>query len=399
MTGERADPPNGNRAGRNPIGNGDHRSANGQGHNTDVVPRRRFRPPAADLHLDGERASVGIGLVGLGYWGPNLLRVLADLQGVDVRWVCDQRPDRLERMARRYPGTAATTDFADLLGDPELDAIVIATPVGTHAELARASLEVGKHTFVEKPIAASSADADELARLACDAGLVLMCGHTFVYSPPVRAVKKLLDSGELGELYFISSSRVNLGLHQRDVSVLWDLGPHDFSILRYWLEEGPETIAASGRDAVVTGIADVAFLTLQFETGTLANLEMSWLAPSKLRRTVLVGSEKMVVYEDGAAEPLRVFDHGVVYRDPESFGEYHLSYRTGDIVSPHLDGSEPLALEIEDFVASVRAGSPRHDQLDLALDVVRMIEAAEGSLLDGGRPVRVDAPSAAQLVP
>ncbi len=225
-----------------------------------------------------------------------------------------------------------------------------------------------------------------------------MCGHTFTYSPPVRAVKKLLDEGELGDLYFISSSRVNLGLHQRDVSVLWDLGPHDFSILRYWLGEGPRTVAACGRDAVVQGIADVAFLTLQFGSGTLANIEMSWLAPSKLRRTVLVGSEKMVVYEDGAPEPVRVFDRGVVYRDPETFGEYHLSYRTGDIVSPHLDGSEPLAVEMEDFIACVRAGGTHHSQLELALDVVRMIEAAETSLLGGGEPVPVEVPTSAQLI-
>ena len=302
-------------------------------------------------------------------------------------------------MTRRYPAVAATTEFGDLLEDPELDAILIATPVGTHAALATASLRAGKHTFVEKPLAASAIEAEELARIAREAGLVLMCGHTFTYSPPVRAVKKLLDSGELGDLYFISSSRVNLGLHQRDVSVLWDLGPHDFSILRYWLEERPETVAACGRDAVVEGIADVAFLSLRFGSGTLANIEMSWLAPSKLRRTVLVGSDKMVVYEDGAPEPVRVFDRGVVYRDPETFGEYHLSYRTGDIVSPHLDGSEPLAVEIDDFVEAVRTGSPREAQLELALDVVRMIEAAETSLVDGGEPVAVESPVATQLAP
>ena len=324
--------------------------------------------------------------------------MLADQPDVEIRWICDQQPTRLERMARRYPSVQATERFDDLLEDPLLDAILIATPVGTHAALAGASLEAGKHTFVEKPLAASVAEAEHLAEIARDAGLVLMCGHTFTYSPPVRAVKRLLDAGELGDLHFISSSRVNLGLHQRDVSVIWDLGPHDFSILRYWLDEMPETVAASGRDAVVQGITDVAFLTLSFGSGTLANLEMSWLAPSKLRRTVLVGSEKMVVYEDGAPEPVRVFDRGVVYRDPETFGEYHLSYRTGDIVSPHLDGAEPLAVELQDFTDSVRSGEGGHHQLDLALDVVRTIEAAEVSLVDGGGPVRVEAAAAPPLV-
>ncbi len=277
-------------------------------------------------------------------------------------------------------------------GTRGLDAIVLATPVCTHAELAEACLRAGKHTFVEKPLAASSAEAYELARLASERDLVLMCGHTFTYSPPVRAVKKLIDDGELGDLYFISSSRVNLGLHQRDVSVLWDLGPHDFSILRYWLDATPETISACGRDAVVRGIPDVAFLTMQYASGLLGNIELSWLAPSKLRRTVLVGSKKMVVYEDGGPEPVRVFDHGVVYEDPETFGEYHLSYRTGDIVSPRVEGSEPLSLEIDDFISAVNDGRPLTAQLDLALDVVEMIEAAEVSLQDHGGPVAL-APS------
>jgi predicted dehydrogenase len=330
---------------------------------------------------------VRIGIIGLGYWGPNLVRVLAELDGVDLSWICDRAPERLERVSRRYPAVRATRELEQLLADDDLDAVAIATPVGTHATLARAALEAGKHTFVEKPLAASVAEAEELALLARRRDLVLLCGHTFTYSPPVRAVKRMLDAGELGELYFVSSSRVNLGLHQRDVSVIWDLGPHDFSILRYWLGAGPRTVAASGRDAVVPGIADVAFLSLAYASGTLANIEISWLAPSKLRRTVLVGSEKMVVYEDGAPEPVRVFDKGVVYHDPETFGEYHLSYRTGDIVSPHLESAEPLAVELADFAAAVRDREPRREQLELALDVVRTIEAAEASLNDSGRPV------------
>src|SRR5919201_3836247 len=200
-----------------------------------------------------------------------------------------------------------------------------------------------------------------------------MCGHTFIYSPPVRAVKSLLDSGELGEIFFISSSRVNLGLHQPDVSVIWDLGPHDFSILRYWLEEMPVSISAVGRDSIVDGIPDVAFLTLRFASGTLANVEMSWLAPSKLRRTVVVGSEKMIVYDDGSVEPVRIFDHGVVLEDPTTFGEYQLSYRTGDILSPHLDNVEPLAVQLGDFIGAVRTQSPPPGHGEICRDVVHMI--------------------------
>ena len=190
--------------------------------------------------------------------------------------------------------------------------------------------------------------------LASDRDRTLMCGHTFIYSPPVRAVKRLIETRTLGDIYFISSSRVNLGLHQRDVSVIWDLGPHDFSILLYWLSELPMSVRAVGRDSIVRGIADVAFVTMTFASGIIANVELSWLAPSKLRRTVLVGSEKMVIYDDGASEPVRVFDRGVVYRDPETFGEYHLSYRSGDILSPKIESYEPLSLELGEFIESIQ---------------------------------------------
>jgi predicted dehydrogenase len=216
-----------------------------------------------------------------------------------------------------------------------------------------------------------------------------MCGHTFVYSPPVRRIKELLDRSELGEVFFVSSSRVNLGLHQSDVSVIWDLGPHDFSILQYWLDETPQTVRAVGRDSIVSGIADVAFVTLTYASGIIANVELSWLAPSKLRRTVVVGSEKMVVYDDGTTEPVRVFDHGVVYRDPATFGEHHLSYRTGDILSPKVDTSEPLAIELDDFVEAIHFGTPTDASVELAQDVVRVTEAADESLRLGGRELAI----------
>jgi predicted dehydrogenase len=336
-----------------------------------------------------ERAdsSLTVGLVGLGYWGPNLLRVLIEMPDVEVSWICDLDSDRLDRFGRRYPSVATTRRYDDLLADPDLDAVVIATPVFTHHYLASQALQAGKHTFVEKPLAPSGDEAAELCTIADDGGLVLMCGQTFVYSPPVRAVKGLLDRGELGELFFISSSRVNLGLHQRDVSVIWDLAPHDFSILLYWLGEMPEAVRAVGRDSIVKGIPDVAFITLSLPSGVLANIELSWLAPSKLRRTVLVGSEKMVVYDDGSPEPIRVFDHGVVYQDPETFGEYQLSYRTGDIVSPKLDTVEPISVELGDFAAAVRANEPVTQNMELAVNVVRLVEAAEESMRQGGAEV------------
>jgi predicted dehydrogenase len=339
---------------------------------------------------DPDFGRLSVGVVGLGYWGPNLLRVLSDMRDVSLRWICDVDPDCLDRWSRRYPSAQITSQSEDLFEDPRLDAVFIATPPLTHSTLVGRSLSAGKHTFVEKPIAGSSSDAEKLLDLAAEQDLILMCGHTFLYSPPVRAIKQLLDEGALGDLFFISSSRVNLGLHQKDVSVVWDLGPHDFSILRYWLGESPGSISAVGRDSIVDGIPDIAFLNLQYDSGLVANLEMSWLAPSKLRRTVLVGSEKMVVYEDGTPEPVRIFDRGVVYKDPTTFGEYQLSYRTGDIVSPRVDTSEPIALQLQDFVDCVHAGSAPAGHGELCRDVVRMIEAADASLNDSGGMVPLD---------
>jgi predicted dehydrogenase len=336
------------------------------------------------------RVDPAVAVVGLGYWGPNLVRVLVERTDVRVRWICDTDPERLERFGRRYPSVRLTQDLDEILEDPDIDGVLLATPVFTHYELARRCVEAEKHTFVEKPLAESTARVDELIELSAERGVTLMCGHTFLYSPPVRAVRELIRSGELGKLYFVSASRVNLGLHQRDVSVIWDLGPHDFSILLYWLGRVPETIRAMGRDSVVPGIADVAFVTMEFGGGLIASVELSWLAPSKLRRTVIVGSKRMVVYEDGRAEAVKIYDRGVDYKDPETFGEYHLSYRSGDILSPKLSTEEPLGLQVGDFLRAVRGGQrPEHD-LSLARDVVRLAEAAQSSLEHGGERVLMD---------
>jgi predicted dehydrogenase len=333
------------------------------------------------------RPPTTVGIVGLGYWGPNLLRVLADMVDVEVKWICDLDQTQLDRYSRRYPGVTATTSVDDLLDDPDLEAVFVATPVFTHFDLGARCLQAGKHTFVEKPLAPSTEQANVLFDLAEDQDLRLMCGHTFVYSPPVRTMKRMLERDELGTIFFVSSSRVNLGLHQPDVSVVWDLGPHDFSILLYWLDEMPASVRATGRDSVLPGIPDVAFVMLRFPSGIVANVELSWLAPSKLRRTVIVGSEKMVVYDDGSPEPLRVFDHGVVYEDPETFGQYQLSYRTGSILSPKVESYEPLAAELGDFVGAIRSGESLDWSARLGANVVRIAEAADLSLENGGDEV------------
>ncbi|HTU98876.1 MAG TPA: Gfo/Idh/MocA family oxidoreductase [Solirubrobacteraceae bacterium] len=338
-------------------------------------------------HDKGLTDQVGVAVVGLGYWGPNLLRVLGDNLDAKVRWICDLDSERLAKYRRRHPGARVTTRIERVLADPAVDAVIIATPVNTHYDLAAQALAAGKHVFVEKPLAPSSELADDLAEMAAARERILMCGHTFLYSPPVRAIKRMINEGKLGDIYFISSSRVNLGLHQRDVSVIWDLGPHDFSILLYWLSEMPTTVRAVGRDSIVKGIADVAFVTMTFASGIIVNVELSWLAPSKLRRTVLVGSERMAIYDDGAPEPVRLFDRGVVYRDPETFGEYHLSYRSGDIVSPRIESHEPLGLEIADFVGAVRDGERLEFHTAIARSVVRLVDAADQSLRLGGQEI------------
>jgi predicted dehydrogenase len=332
---------------------------------------------------------VRISVVGLGYWGPNLLRNLVETEAAEVVRICDTRPERLLPFARRYPAIASSTRYADVLADEDVEAVVIATPVQTHYHLAASALEEGKHVFVEKPLAASSEEARGLVDLAEEMERVLMPGHTFLYSPPVVFVRELIDSGSLGDLYFISTSRVNLGLHQPDVSVAWDLGPHDFSILRYWLDESPSYVSAFSRSCVFPDTPDVAFINLGFPSGTIAHIELAWLAPSKLRRTAIVGSERMVVYDDTATEPIRVFNSGATLRDPGSFGEYQLSYRTGDIVSPRIDGVEPLLRQMEDFCRAIRERAVPRSSAALGLQVVEIIEAVDRSLAENAAQVAV----------
>ncbi len=329
---------------------------------------------------------VRIAIVGYGYWGPNLARNLQELPDAELAWICDRSPTALARAQTRYPDARTTGELDEVLADETVEAVVVATPASTHHAVAKAALTAGKHAFVEKPLAASTRDALELGAVASEAGLVLMPGHTFLYSPPVNMIRDLIEAGELGDIYSISASRVNLGLHQPDASVAWDLGPHDFSILRYWLSELPTHVAALSRGCIMPETADVAFIHLEHPSGTIAHVELSWLAPSKLRRTTIIGSKKMIVYDDTSTEPVRIFDSGVMLRDPESFGEFKLSYRTGDIVSPRIEAAEPLYLEVEDFCRAVRTGSVPRSSWQLGVDVVRVVEAVERSLdLDGAR--------------
>jgi predicted dehydrogenase len=336
-------------------------------------------------------ADLRVAVVGLGYWGPNVLRNAYEIEGIEIVLACDKDMAALERQGRRWQSLRVTASVDDVLESPDVDAVVLVTPIATHYDLARRALTAGKHVMVEKPLANTVEQCRELIEMADRNGLVLMPGHTFLYSPPVLAVKELIDAGELGRIYFGTSSRVNLGIHQRDISVVRDLGPHDFSILLYWLGE-PEFVRAIGRDAIVPGNLDVAFVDVGYPDGCLVHLELSWLAPTKLRRTVLVGSRKMVVYEDTSPEQVRVFDRCAEPIEPQSFGEFQLSYRSGDVLIPRIDADEPLKLELEDFVRCVRSDDEPRSSPGLGLDVVRLVEAAEASLMFNGAPVPVGTP-------
>jgi predicted dehydrogenase len=340
--------------------------------------------PGAGIVGGSSMRQTTVAVIGYGYWGPNILRNYLELPSAHVKWLCDTRPEAGAKATSRFPTVRFTTSYDEVLADPEVEAVLIVTPISTHHTLSMMALKAGKHVFVEKPMATSVAECDEMAAAADERGLVLMVGHTFVFSPPVRAVKRLIDSGELGDIYFVTSSRVNLGLHQSDVSVIWDLVPHDASILHYWLGEAPSAVSAIGRSCINNGISDVAFLNLRYPSGVVAELQVSWLSPVKLRRTMVVGSRKMLVYDDTEnVEKVKIFDHGVDFRDPQTFGEFQLSYRTGDIVSPKIEGSEPLFVEASHFVECVQNGARPITDAVAGRAVVAVLEAAEKSVTAG----------------
>ncbi len=350
---------------------------------------RRFIPAGGLAQLPPLRMAV----VGYGYWGPNLARNIAERPELELAALCERDPQRAAAFTARFPGVPWIDDFDRVLEDPDIDAVVIATPPRTHHPLVRAALRAGKHVMVEKPLATTAADARDLIEVARAGGLVLMPGHTFVYSPPVNKVRDLIRSDQLGEVYFVTSSRMNLGKYQPD-GVICDLAPHDLSILLYWLDEPIVEVAASARAVFQPHIPETAFLTLGFASGATSNVQISWLAPRKVRQMVVVGSRRMVLYDDTAPEEaIRVYDRGMEFSPPESFGEFQLSYRSGDIVTPCLEAAEPLGLELADFAHAVHTGALPRSHAEFGYEIVAAMEAAEESLRRGGEPVSLAAPA------
>jgi predicted dehydrogenase len=333
---------------------------------------------------------LGVAVVGYGYWGPNLARNASERPELSLEWLCDHDERQLDAFSRRHPGARTTREFDEVLADRCVDAVIIATPPRSHHALAKRALQAGKHVLVEKPLATNLVDAQDLADTAEERGLVLMPGHTFVYSPPVNAVRDLIETDVVGDIHFVTSSRMNLGKYQRD-GVICDLAPHDLSILLYWLGERVVEVAATGSSVFEVGVPETAFLSLCFEGGTTANIQLSWLAPRKVRQMVVVGSRRMVVYDDTAAdESVRVYDRGMEVRAPANFGEHQLVYRSGDVLIPRIDAAEPLSLELADFAKAINTGEPPRSSVALGLEIVAVLEAADASLRRRGMPLPVN---------
>lgn len=334
---------------------------------------------------------VKVGVIGAGYWGPNLIRNFYELPGADLRLVCDMKQERLDHIQERYPGVDTSRDYADIL-DSDVEAVVIATPVSTHHCLALECLRAGKHILVEKPLARTSAEAKEIIAAGESYGKVVMTGHTFLFNPAVVALKNIIASGELGNIYYISSTRVNLGLYQPDINVMWDLAPHDVSILLYVLGIDPLTASARGGMFVKKGVHDVAHVTLNFPDGVMANMQVSWLDPMKIRRITIVGNKKMIVYDDiEPVDKIKIYDKGVdVQPYNDTYEEFHLAYRYGEMVPYPLVWDEPLKLECQHFVESIRSGQPARSDGVQGLKVIQVLEAAQKSLMNGGMRERID---------
>ncbi len=334
-----------------------------------------------------EDLPVKFGVIGYGYWGPNIVRNLHSVNGAEVVAVCDRLPKNLDRVKKAYPAVQITTDADELLRSAEIDAVAVITPVWTHYELAKTALLNGKHVFIEKPFTSNSEQAEELVELADKLGLTIMVDHTFLFTGSVKKIRQLIDEDALGKLYYYDSMRVNLGLLQHDVDVLWDLAPHDLSIVDHLIGLPVEGVVATGA-AHVNGHADVAFMTLYYPGNVIAHINVNWLSPVKIRMTLIGGEKKMLVWNDLVAdEKIRVYDKGVDVSTKEGMYDLLVSYRSGDMWAPRIETTEALKSELEYFVTCVEGGIRPFNDGMAGLRVVRMLEAAQESLKKKGEVV------------
>jgi len=344
-----------------------------------AMNRFHFR---ADQKLDHV---VRVGVIGYGHWGPNIVRNLHGIETCEVAAVCDKSAAALRRVSRVYPQVHLTTDFNEILTSPHIDAVAVVTPAWTHFELAKAALLNGKHVFIEKPMTSTSQQAEELIELAEKKNLTIMVDHTFLFCGAVRKIRELIDAGTLGSLYYFDSTRVNLGLFQHDISVVWDLAPHDFSIMDHVIREKPEAVVATGARHV-NGVADLAFITVYFPNDVVAHLNLSWLSPVKVRTTLIGGVEKMLVWNDlESDEKIRVYDKGVHIAHGHGAVDAKVSYRSGDVWAPKIQQTEALKLELEYFADCVMNKKRPTNDGEAGLRVVRLLEAVDQSMKDKGR--------------
>ena len=332
---------------------------------------------------------IKIGVIGYGYWGPNLVRNFAELPGATVAAVADLDPKKLATLEKRYPAIKRTSDFHELLRDPEIDAIAIATPVSSHFELGMAALKAGKHLWLEKPMTETSLQARKLVDEAERRKRVLIVDHTFIYTGAVRKMSEVISAGDLGRIYYYDSIRVNLGLFQRDVSVISDLAVHDFSILDFLLKEHPAAVSASGINHFPGTPENLAYITLFYDSGVIAHANVSWLAPVKVRQILLGGSKKMITYDDlEPSEKIKIYDKGISFTDdPQQIYQMRVGYRTGDMWAPRLEGNEALHVAGEHFVDCIANGATPRTGGHLGLRVVELIEAATSSMRGKGETV------------
>jgi len=335
-----------------------------------------------------------IAVIGYGYWGPNLVRNFSWLEDTQVKYVCDLDGKRLEKVKALFPNVEITTkDYELVLNDPEIDAIAIATPVCTHFPLAKKALEAGKHVLIEKPMTDSARDAEELVQLAQKHQKVVMVDHTFLYTGAVKKIKELVDSGKIGEVYYFDSVRVNLGLFQNDVNVIWDLAPHDLSIMRYVIDKIPVAMSAIGVSHVQNNLENIAYLTVFYEDTTFAHFHVNWLSPIKVRQILIGGSEKMIVYNDMEnTEKIKVYDSGVEINKGDKDILYNtlIQYRTGDMYAPKLDPSEALKVECRHFIDCIQKGEQPISNGEFGLEIVKMLEAAQISMKNQGQKISLD---------
>jgi len=330
---------------------------------------------------------INVGVIGYGYWGPNIVRNLHGGDSTRVEAVCDMNPAALARVRKMYPGVKTCTDPAEILNSPTIDAVAVITPVWTHYELAKKALLNGKHVFVEKPFASNSAQAEELIEMAARRNLTIMVDHTFLFTGAVRKIRELTESGTLGDLYYYDSLRINLGLFQHDVSVIWDLAPHDLAIMDHLIKKVPEAIVATG-EKHLNDVEDVAYMTIYFPDNVIAHINVNWLSPVKIRTTLIGGQKKMVVWNDLVAdEKIRVYDKGVQIKLGEGINDVLVSYRTGDMWAPQLEQLEALRVEMDYFADCIMTQQAPFNDGHAGLRVVRMLEAAEHSIQKRGELV------------